>query len=225
MALSNQITMRYANHRRPRPMPHQFSGLLDHPWRRSYRDPVETLGLFGFSPGMVVLDLGCGTGLFTAEMARMVGATGTIHAVDLQQPLLDVAQQRIETAGVSAQVHFHHAAAYQLPLEPNSVDLAIVIATLPQIPDRLRALREVRRVLKPEGRLAISEELPDPAYVPPRSTRQWAEAAGFRYGGQSGGLFCYSQIFFSDKDPHIIEGESTVTAIVEEEVILSCAIK
>ena len=74
-----------------------------------------------------------------------------------------------------------------------------MIATLPQIPNKLLALAELSRVLKPDARLAISEELPDPAYVPPGTTRHWLSEAGFRYGGQSGSLFCYSLLFFNDK--------------------------
>jgi ubiquinone/menaquinone biosynthesis C-methylase UbiE len=191
-------------------MPRQFANLLDHPLRMRYRDPIETLGNLGFTAGMTVLDLGCGTGTFTTEMARMVGPTGTIHAVDLQPSLLAKAADRVQQAALPTPVHFHHSGAYALPLEPNSVDLAIVIATLPQIPNPQLALSELRRVIKPEGRLAISEELPDPAYVLPQVTRRQAEAAGFTFVQQHGTPFCYTQIFVIEKDMTIVEGVATV---------------
>ncbi|MEZ4584485.1 MAG: methyltransferase domain-containing protein [Caldilineaceae bacterium] len=77
--------------------------LLDHGLRLRYRDPLETLGLFGIAPGMTVLDLGCGTGLFTAAMARMVGPTGTVHAVDVQQPMLDATAAHSRRRGPGAE--------------------------------------------------------------------------------------------------------------------------
>lgn len=204
--------MRIACRRNPHPMPHQFANLLDHSLRMRYRDPVETLGEMGFAAGMTVLDLGCGTGTFTVEMARMVGSTGTVHAVDLQQSLLDTAADRIQQANLPAAVHFHHSGAYRLPLEQSSVDLAVVIATLSQIPDSILVLAELRRVIKAGGRLAISEELPDPAYVLPQVTRRRAEASGFGFVHQSGSPFCYTQLFVNDKDDAVVEGVATVVS-------------
>lgn len=201
-AIGTQLSLRVINARQPRPMPHQHAAALDHPWRLRYRNPQETLGLFGFQAGMTVLDLGCGTGTFTVDMARMVGDSGAVHAVDLQQPLLEQARQRIDAAGVSPRVRFHHAGAYQLPLADGSIDLAVLIATLSEIPDKRRALAELRRVLKPRGRLAVSEELPDPAYLPAAQACRSLEDAGFEYGGKSGGLFCYSLLYFNPVDPN-----------------------
>jgi ubiquinone/menaquinone biosynthesis C-methylase UbiE len=198
-AVGSQVALRAAIWNQPRPMPHQAARWLDHPARLRYRNPGETLGLFGLFGGMTVLDLGCGTGLFTVEMARMVGQEGTIHAVDLQAPLLVQARQRLEKAGLAERVRWHGAGAYQLPLAESSVDVAVLIAVLGEIPNRLLALLELQRVLKPGARLAVSEELPDPAYVPSRTVRRWAEEVGFRTGGVTGSPFCYSALFFNEK--------------------------
>ncbi len=208
-AIGNQITMRVACQRHPYPMPHQFAAALDHPLRLRYRNPVETLGDIGFVAGMTVLDMGCGTGTFTLEMARMVGPDGTVHAVDLQEPLLQRAAARVERAVIPATVHFHHSGAHTLPLERSTVDLAVVIATLAEIPNAALALSELRRVIKPSGRLAISEELPDPAYVLPQVTRRRAEAAGFSFIRQLGTPFCYTQIYQNQKDDTVVDGWAT----------------
>ena len=96
--LGNQVTQRLVYHRSPHPMPHQFAEMLDHPWRLRYRKPEETVGALGIAAGMTVLDLGCGTGVFTVEMAAMVGPTGSVHAIDLQRPLLTRAQERAQQA-------------------------------------------------------------------------------------------------------------------------------
>jgi ubiquinone/menaquinone biosynthesis C-methylase UbiE len=180
-------------------MPHQFAALLDHALRLKYRRPAEELGRYGCGAGLSVLDLGCGAGLYTVEMARLVGDQGAVHAVDLQQPMIERTQRRIGAAGLSTPVYYHWTGAYELSLPDASIDLVVMVATLPQIPNRLLALAELARVLKPGGRLAVSEEMPDPAYVPPPVTRRWVEDAGFHFGGQSGTWFCYHQIYFNER--------------------------
>lgn len=195
MVAGSQAALRTTHHRQPRPMPHQMARLLDHPLRMRYRNPGATLGLFGLLGGMEVLDLGCGTGTFTVEMARMVGPQGLVHAVDLQQTVLEQAQARVVGAGYGPLVRFHHSGAYMLPLDDDSIDVAILIATLGEIPDKLLALLELYRVLKPGGRLAVSEELPDPGYLPAGLTRALLTEAGYEFLGHSGSPFCYSMIF------------------------------
>lgn len=193
--VGSQTLLRAVVARQPFPMPHHFGKLLDHSLRLQYRKVSETLGLFGFQAGMQVLDLGCGTGTFSEEMARMVGSEGTIHAVDLQQPLLQIARQRLEACGLGDRVRFHHCGVNTLPLADESIDLAILIATLGEVDDKFGALGEIRRVLKPGARLAISEEMLDPAYLSAASVKQWLSEAGFHFIGKSGTPFCYSMIF------------------------------
>jgi len=203
--IGSQVKLRLDNYTKPRPLPPQWGRLLHHPWRLWYRKPAETISAFGLAPGMTVLDLGCGTGVFTVEMAQMVGEDGQVHAVDLQDPFLRQAQQRVQRAGLQSRVHFHHCGAYALPFETSSIDLAVVIATLTQIPDQAAALRELYRVLKPGARLVISEEMPDPAYVPPLIMRRRVETVGYRYRGQSGNFFCYSQLYLVAKEPNTVD--------------------
>jgi ubiquinone/menaquinone biosynthesis C-methylase UbiE len=198
IAATAEIGLRAGWRMNPRPMPHQFARWLDHSWRLAYRNPGETLGLYGFEAGMSVLDAGCGSGLFTAEMARMVGPEGMVHAVDLQLPCLVQASRRLAEAELSDRVRLHHRGLYALPLLNESIDLAVIIAALGEVPEPLLALAEIKRVLKVGARIAISEEIPDPAYLPARQVRQLMEETGFRYGGKSGSAFCYSMIFFND---------------------------
>lgn len=193
-----QIGLRYTSLKEPRPFPHQLAALLDHPLRQKLRDPVEALAPFGIAPGSTVLDLGCGTGIFTQEMARQVGPQGIVHAVDIQSEMLDKASSRIRGAGLDGRVRFHHSGAYRLPLDSESVDIAILITTIAEIPNRLLALEELRRVIRPGGRLGISEEVPHPSYVPAPVVQRWLREAGFRYGGQQGTPLYYSLLYFSE---------------------------
>ena len=205
MLVGSQAKLRYDSHHQPHPRPYPWRRLLEHPWRLWYRKPGETVDQFGLKPQMTVLELGCGTGLFTVEIAQRLGEDGRLHVVELQEPYLRQAQQRVSQAGLQARVHFHHSGAYALPIENDSIDLVVVIATLAQIPERAVALSELRRVLKPGARLVISEELPDPAYVPPVVMRRWLANAGYRPIGQSGTPFCYSQFYITDKEINTID--------------------
>jgi len=183
----------------PRPFPRVLAGILEHPLRLKYRDPAQTLGPFGLAEGMSVLDLGCGTGLFSGEMARQVGATGTVHAVDIQSALLDRARQRVGETGLAGRVRFYHSGAYDLRhLAPESIDVAILIATFSEIPNPMLLLGELGRVLKSGGRIGISEEMAHPGYLPAPLVRRRVEEAGFRFGGQQGNPFCYSLLFVKE---------------------------
>ncbi|HEU5015866.1 MAG TPA: methyltransferase domain-containing protein [Roseiflexaceae bacterium] len=162
----------------PVPTPPWARRLLHSRWRRCYRDPAQTLQLLPIQPGMRVLELGTGSGLFTAEAARMVGAHGQLLSVDLQPAMLRPVQQQFQQAGLQ-NVLLSAATAEHLPLPDNSVDLVFAIAVLPMIRDKPQALREARRVLSPAGVLAVSEELIEPEYVPAFVTRRWCRRAGF----------------------------------------------
>jgi SAM-dependent methyltransferase len=190
-----QIALRVDAHLQPHPMPHQMASLLDSPLRLRYRSPDDALGLYGIEAGMQTLDLGCGTGLFTEELGRMVGPTGMVHGVDIQSAMVEATRTRMLDAGLADRGALHHAGAYSLPLDDGSVDVAILIATLGEIPDRLHALLELQRVIRPGGRLAISEEMPHPAYMTAGSVRRFAAEAGFIFMGKTGTPFCYHLIF------------------------------
>lgn len=199
VAVGAQAGARVACELVPHPLPHQLAGLLDAPLRLRYRNLGETLDPFGLVAGMTVLEVGCGTGLFTQEIAQRVGRTGLVYAVDIQKSMLEAAQQRLAGTEVVERVRFHHAGANALPLPDACVDVAVLINVLAQIPDKLGALAEVRRVLRPGGRVAVSEELPSPAYLPAGAARRLAEAAGLRVAGRRGTAFCYSMVLIDER--------------------------
>ena len=106
---------------------------------------------------------------------------------------------RIHGAGVADQVRLHHAGLYDLPLPDNSIDLAVLIATFGEIPDKPAALSDFRRVLKPDARLAVTEELLFPAYLLAGSVHRWAADAGFRFLAKTGSPLCHHSVFVNDK--------------------------
>ena len=194
-----QISLRAAQNAQPHPLPHQFAALLEHPVRLQYLDPAEILGMYGISAEMTVLDLGCGSGLFARPAAHMVGEHGRVHALDIQAAMLAATERSAQAEGVSSRLTLHHAGAYELPFADDSLDLAILISTMGEIPDKPAALSELRRVLKGGARLGVTEELLNPAYALAGSVRRWAEEAGFYFVAKTGSPFCYHSVFVNAK--------------------------
>ncbi|HQY94442.1 MAG: methyltransferase domain-containing protein [Caldilinea sp.] len=194
-----QIALRVQQNLQPHPLPRQFAPLLEHPLRLEYLDPPQMLDAFGVGVSMIVLDLGCGTGLFTRTAAHMVGVDGRIHAVDLQAAMLAETRQRVEFEAVLDRVSLHHTGAYVLPLPDDGIDVAFIISTLGEIPDKPAALNEVRRVLKPGARLGIADELLNPAFMRLGAVRRCAEESGFQPLHSTHTLTGYHAAFINDK--------------------------
>jgi SAM-dependent methyltransferase len=136
-------------------------------------------------PGERLLEIGPGTGYYTLELAKWVGAEGGIEIFDLQQEMLDHTLRRAAEAGV-ANVGATQGDAQELPYGDASFDAALLVATLGEIPDQDAALREVTRVLRPGGRLVVGELAGDPHFVTPGSLRRRAEVAGLAFEGRDG---------------------------------------
>jgi len=178
----------------PIPTPPWARGLLHSRWRRAYRAPTRTLALLDIQPGMRVLELGPGSGLFTIEAAQLAGDHGHLVGVDLEMAMLRPLQQVIHAADVT-NVFLQAATAERLPLRDECFDIVLAVAVLPMVPDKHQALRELRRVLKPGGLLAVSEELVEPEYVPALVTRHWCQRAGFTLAAQILTAWWYMVLF------------------------------
>jgi ubiquinone/menaquinone biosynthesis C-methylase UbiE len=171
------------------PCPASLSWLVYNPLRRRYMRPV--LDRVGIQPGERVLELGPGPGAFTVDAARRAGPGGRIIAVDIQPEMIAWVEQRVREAGLT-NVQTHVAGAYELPLEGESIDRAFLVTVLPEVPDRDRALAELWRVVKPGGRLSVTEEFMDPDYPFPFETIRRVEAAGFDVVQRFGGFWVYT---------------------------------
>jgi ubiquinone/menaquinone biosynthesis C-methylase UbiE len=135
--------------------PVEEAGMLDHPLRRLYESPKRILSSF-VGAGMDVLDIGCGPGFFTLEMARRVGAAGRVTAVDLQQGMLDKARAKLERAGLADKVTFHPCRADAIGLA-GAFDFILVFHVLHEVPDPAGFLRELKGLLKAGGRALLAE--------------------------------------------------------------------
>jgi len=179
------------------PAPAFIGRFLDSNHRRRLQPPGKIIERSGIKQGITVLDLGCGSGAFTPFVARMVGETGKVYAVDIQPAMLKQLERKLarpENQDIK-NIEPKQASAYDLPFEDGAVDLVYMVTVLQEIPDRSRALREISRVLKPGGILAVTEFLPDPDY-PWRSTViKICQREGFILDANLGNLWNYTVRF------------------------------
>jgi ubiquinone/menaquinone biosynthesis C-methylase UbiE len=146
------------------------------------------------APGERVLEVGPGTGYYSLQAARWIAPGGQLDVLDIQESMLDELTRRATTAGI-ANVAATQGDARDVPYPDATFDAAFLVATLGEIPDRDQALRELRRVLKPGGRLVVGEGQPDPHMVASDDLRERAAAVGLRFAGQEGGRFGYMARF------------------------------
>jgi len=112
-----------------------------------------------------VLDLGAGTGYLALALARAL-PRGLVVAVDLSDDMLAELRRRAREEGLDAVVEVRRADAAATGLPPASLDLAVSLGMLHEVPDPAAVLREVHRVLKPEGRVLLKDYRHGPLFGP-----------------------------------------------------------
>jgi len=106
--------------------------------------------------GETVLDLGSGGGIDVLLSARRVGTTGTVYGLDMTDEMLELARSNARAAGVT-NVHFLKGLIEEIPLPAESVDVVISNCVVNLSPEKPRVLAEIVRVLRPGGRVGISD--------------------------------------------------------------------
>ena len=132
-----------------------------------------------------MLEIGPGTGYYTLDVAHALQPDGTLHIFDLQQEMLDETMRRVAEEGLNNVVP-QQGDARKLPYDDEGFDAVYLVTVLGEIPDRAAALREVRRVLKPSGRLVVGELFGDPHMVTLSRLRAETSDAGFTFETHSG---------------------------------------
>jgi ubiquinone/menaquinone biosynthesis C-methylase UbiE len=136
--------------------------------------------------GEHLLEIGPGTGYYTLPVAEWLSPAGTLDIVDVQQEMLDHTMRRARDAGIE-HVHPTLADARELPFPDDMFDGAYLVTVLGEVPDQDAALRELRRVVRPGGRIVVGELLGDPHMVTHASLAARANAAGLRAERKLGG--------------------------------------
>jgi ubiquinone/menaquinone biosynthesis C-methylase UbiE len=140
-------------------------------------------------PGERVLEVGPGTGYYSLPLAEWLGPDGRLELLDLQQEMLDHTLRR--AGDLAARMSATRGDATALPYADATFDAAVLVCTLGEIPDQDAALRELARVLTPEGRLVVGELMGDPHVVLPGALERRAAAAGLQLVRRDGTVLGY----------------------------------
>jgi ubiquinone/menaquinone biosynthesis C-methylase UbiE len=123
---------------------------------------------------MTVLDLGCGPGFFTIEMAGMVGESGRVIASDLQEGMLQKIREKIQGTKLEKRIVLHKCEADRIGVE-EKVDFALAFYMVHELPDQDSFLKEIASLLKPNGRFLIVEP---PFHVSKKAFEETIKKAG-----------------------------------------------
>jgi ubiquinone/menaquinone biosynthesis C-methylase UbiE len=137
-------------------------------------------------PGERLLEVGPGTGYYALPVAEWLAPGGQLDVLDVQQEMLDHTLRRAAEHGID-NITPARADARELPYPDDSFDGAYLVTVLGEIPDQDAALRELRRVVRPGGRIVVGELFGDPHMVTHASLARRAEAAGLRVDRKLGG--------------------------------------
>jgi precorrin-6B methylase 2 len=124
------------------------------------RQPQLIIAALGLKPGMVVADVGAGTGLLTVHVARAVFPGGHVVATDIDAAVLEYLGARMEAAGFDSIVEPRVVQASDPGLEPGKYDLILLAQVDHYFEDRVAWLTKAAPALKPGGRLAITNRMP-----------------------------------------------------------------
>lgn len=131
---------------------HILSLGVDKSWRRR-----ALRWILDGEPGKRILDLACGTGDFSIEMARHSGPDTVIDGLDLSEGMLEVMRRKVDAAGLSGRITARRGNSESMDWSDSSFDRVTIAFGIRNFENREKALREILRVLKPGGRLVILE--------------------------------------------------------------------
>lgn len=167
---------------------------LESPFYRRITGTDRTLDRIGLKPGQRVLEIRPGPGRLLIPAAQRVLPDGEVAGIDIQPGMIERLRERVEAASIKNLTAILGDATQ--PVVPEaSFDVAFLVTTLGEIPDRAAALAQCFRALKSGGVLSITEMLPDPHYQSKATIKRLAESAGFRLRSVEGGMWLFTKNF------------------------------
>ena len=145
-------------------------GVAGAPWlerqeREEEEAPSRALAIISVAPGSTVADIGAGSGYFTERLARLVGAGSKVYANDIQQGMLDLLRRRLDREQLSnVTLVLGEPADPKLP--PAAIDMALMVDVYHELSDPQTMLANIRKALKPSGRLVLIEYKGEDPSVP-----------------------------------------------------------
>jgi ubiquinone/menaquinone biosynthesis C-methylase UbiE len=176
------------------PCPTLFAWFLESDFYQRITGTQVTLQRIGLEPGQKVLEIGPGPGRLLIPAAQSVLPSGEVVGIDIQPGMIERLKERAKRASLSNLTAILGDATQ--PIVPDaSFDVAFLVTTLGEIPDRAAALAQCYRALKRGGVLSITEMFPDPHYQSQATVKRLAEEAGFRLESVQGGCCLFTANF------------------------------
>ena len=147
--------MMMKNEEKTRVCPVELAGGLDSKIRRWIQNPQKILAPY-VKEGMKVLDVGCGPGYFTIEMAKLVGVNGKVIAADLHKGMLQIVKAKIKGTLLEKNVSLIKCDKEKLNVN-EKVDFVLCFYMVHEIPDKDRLFSELKNLLNKNGRILIVE--------------------------------------------------------------------
>jgi ubiquinone/menaquinone biosynthesis C-methylase UbiE len=141
--------------RKNRVCPVEIAAGLDNRFRRWLQNPRKILSPY-IKEGMTVLDLGCGPGFFSIEIAQMVGKSGRVIASDLQEGMLQKIRNKIQGTELEERITLHQCQKNRIGVLEN-VDFVLAFYMVHEVPNQQEFFNEIGSILKPRGRAFIVE--------------------------------------------------------------------
>lgn len=159
---------------------HSRAFTFDNWIRRLFQNPQKITGEY-INPGSTIIDLGCGPGFFSIDMAKMTGHSGKVYAVDLQKEMLDLVQQKMIKLNLTDQIILHQCSQDLINLNNDvKADFILAFYMVHETPDPLQFLKEVKTYLNPGGRFLIVEPLFHVSKKKFESIAEQTAAAGYK---------------------------------------------
>lgn len=131
------------------------AGSLDNKIRRWLQNPRKILRQY-IEDGMTVLDIGCGPGFFSIDMAEMVGKSGRVIASDLQEGMLQIIRDKIKGTEFEQRITLHKCEKNKIGVSEH-VDFVLLFYMVHEVPDQEALFNEIGTILKPNGQVLIVE--------------------------------------------------------------------
>ena len=135
--------------------PIEKAGTLDTKIRRWLQNPQKILEPY-IEEGMTVLDLGCGPGFFSVDMAQMVGESGRVIAADLQEGMLQKLRVKIKGTELENRIILHKCEEDKIGISEN-VDFVLAFYIVHEVINKEGLFTEIETILKPDGKILIVE--------------------------------------------------------------------
>ncbi len=135
--------------------PVERAGGLDNWIRRLLQNPQKILRPY-IEKGMTALDMGCGPGFFTIELSKMIGGSGKVIAVDLQEGMLEKLRQKIKGTVLEQRIELHKCSNDTIDVR-EKVDFVLAFYMVHEVPDQGKLFGELLSILKPKAKILVIE--------------------------------------------------------------------